>query len=103
MRCLQGIVVDAWLDGLVQVKLQTSGHTFWARSESKCRVRQKVLVAWDYVHDEPQHIFTEVEWNVIQGNRSTETGDFSVPAFHEVGEGEDIEVTPDEETDEEDY
>ncbi len=95
MRCLKGIVLDKWVSGLVLIKLQATAHRFWIKSESKCRVRQAVLVAWDYVRNEPRNVFTEEDWNKMLGDRETEYGDFSFPSFGEVGEGEVIDFDAD--------
>lgn len=87
MKCLKGIVTEM-KSGLMLVKLN-SGLKFWAKATPTSRLKRAVLVAWDYVRDEPREVWTEDDWNIVSGStEKTEDGVFSFPKFREVVEGE---------------
>jgi hypothetical protein len=90
MQCLKGIILKK-RSGLMQVKLLNTGQRFWVKSTPTSRTQRPVLIAWDYVRNEPRSVLTEEDWYVLAGNRSSENGDFSFPSFEEVGEGDPVD------------
>lgn len=94
MQCLKGIILDKWL-GLMQIELLSTGQKFWVKASPKSRIQRPVLIAWDYIRNEPHDVYTKEDWNIIQGNHKTEFEDFSFPSFGEVGEGDTVDFAAD--------
>jgi len=90
MQCLKGIILKK-RSGLMQVKLLSTGQLFWVKSTPTSRIQRPVLIAWDYIRNEPHNIYTEEDWYVLTGDRSSENGDFSFPFFDKVNEGDTVD------------
>jgi len=90
MKCLKGVVSEMRL-GFMQIKLVNSGLKFWAKQTPTSRICRPVLVAWDYVRDEPRDVFTEDDWNIMLSARTEGDGVFSIPIFRKVEEDEVID------------
>jgi len=91
MRCLKGVIQDEFR-GLILIKLVTSGMRFWITPTPTSRIQRSVLVAWDYVRNEPHEIYTEDDWNILIGRKEPEVGVFSIPVFKEVEDDVNIEI-----------
>jgi hypothetical protein len=92
MKCLKGVIIETNKSGLIQVKLVSSGFKFWTKGTPTSRLRRPVLIAWDYIRDEPHDIFTEDDWNIMLSDRTEEDRVFSIPMFRRVEEDEVIDI-----------
>ena len=59
MSCLKGVVLEK-LKGLIKIQLETGEH-FWTTPTPQLKPMVRVLVGWDWTHNQPTFIKTKFE------------------------------------------